>query len=103
MKASLPLYFTSSSTVTPTITNIKAVASGAALSTNNDTFVKSYPGATSKLATTSIPNVTSAGSASTWAFSMGTGSAAETLIISGGNSTAPTLGTAIRFPLRWLP
>lgn len=48
-----------------------------------------------KLTTTSVPNVTSAGSASTWAFSMGTGNDAETLIISGANSTAPTLGTAI--------
>lgn len=60
----------------------------------NDTFVKSYPGATSKLATTTVPNVTSAGSASTWSFAMGTGTDAETLIISGGNGSAPTLGTA---------
>lgn len=71
-----------------------------------DTFVKSYPGATSKLQTTtvpnvtgstdvSIPNVTSAGSASTWGFALGTGDDAETLIISGGNGTAPTLGTAL--------
>lgn len=48
----------------------------------------------SKLETTSVPNVTSAGSASTWDFAMGTGNNAETLIISGTNSTAPTLGTA---------
>lgn len=41
----------------------------------------------------SIPNVTSAGSASTWSFAMGTGTEAETLIISGTNSVAPTLGT----------
>jgi hypothetical protein len=60
-----------------------------------DTFVKSYPGATSKLVTTSVPNVTAAGSASTWLFAMGTGNDSETLIISGANSTAPTLGTAI--------
>lgn len=59
-----------------------------------DTFVKSYPGATSKLQTTTVPNVTSAGSASTWGFALGTGDDAETLIISGGNGTAPTLGTA---------
>lgn len=39
----------------------------------------------------SIPNVTSAGSASTWSFSV----ANETLTISGGNGSAPTLGTAI--------
>lgn len=50
---------------------------------------------TSKLATTTVPNVTSAGSASTWSFAMGTGTGnEETLIISGGNGTAPTLGTA---------
>lgn len=45
--------------------------------------------------TTSVPNVTAAGSASTWSFQMGTGTAAETLIISGANGSAPTLGTAI--------
>lgn len=87
---------TFSTTVTPTTTNIKATASGTAVGADGtDTFVKSYPGATSKLVTTSIPNVTSAGSASTWSFGMGSGDDAETLIISGGNSTAPTLGTAI--------
>lgn len=108
---------TFTTSVTPTTTNIKATASGAAVGANGtasvvtgyespstDTFVKSYPGATSKLATTtvpnvtgntdvSIPNVTSAGSASTWAFAMGTGTDAETLIISGANGSAPTLGT----------
>lgn len=41
----------------------------------------------------SIPNVTSAGSASTWNFQMGSGTESETLIISGANSVAPTLGT----------
>lgn len=50
--------------------------------------------ATSKLETTTVPNVTSAGTASTWNFAMGTGNNAETLIITGANSTAPTLGTA---------
>lgn len=61
-----------------------------------DTFVKSVTAETNKnLVTTSVPNVTSAGSASTWTFTMGTGDASETLIIGGGNSTAPTLGTAI--------
>ena len=48
----------------------------------------------SKLATTSIPNVTSTGSASTWAFNMDQ-TDAEMLVISGSNGTAPTLGTAI--------
>lgn len=98
---------TFTTTVTPATTNIKATASGAAVGADGtDTFVKSYPGTTSKLATTTvpnvtgntdvtIPNVTSAGSASSWSFSMGTGADAETLIISGANGTAPTLGTAL--------
>lgn len=83
---------------------------------NKDTFVKSVTAETNKnLVTTtvpnvtgntsvsipnvtgntsvSIPNVTNAGSASTWSFTMGTGDDSETLIISGTNSTAPTLGT----------
>jgi hypothetical protein len=62
---------------------------------STDTFVKSYPGTTSKLSTTTVPNVTSAGSASSWSFAMGTGNDSETLIISGSNGTAPSLGTAI--------
>ena len=72
----------------------------------SDTFVKSYPGQSGKLETTtvpnvtgnasvSIPNVTSVGSASTWNFAMGTGNEATTLIISGGNGAAPTLGSAL--------
>lgn len=72
----------------------------------SDTFVKSYPGQSGKLETTtvpnvtgnasvSIPNVTSVGSASTWNFAMGTGNEATTLIISGGNGAAPSLGTAL--------
>ena len=96
---------TFTTTVTPSTTNIKATASGTAVGADGtDTFVKSYPGTTQKLATTtvpnvtgntdvSIPNVTSAGAASTWNFAMGTGNDAETLIISGANGTAPTLGT----------
>lgn len=75
-----------------TFTNASSAVSFSGGST--DTFVKSYPGTTSKLATTTVPNVTSAGSASTWSFAMGTGTDAETLIISGGNGSAPTLGTA---------
>lgn len=86
---------TFTTTVTPSTTNIKATASGTAVgASGTDTFVKSYPGTTSKLATTTVPNVTSAGSASTWSFTMGTGNNAETLIISGANGSAPTLGTA---------
>lgn len=61
-----------------------------------DTATVSYvTSSASKLVTTSVPNVTNVGSASTWAFEMGTGADAETLIISGINSVAPTLGTAI--------
>ena len=64
--------------------------------TTEDTFVKSVTAETNKnLVTTTVPNVTAAGSASTWNFGLGSGAEAETLIISGANSTAPTLGTAI--------
>ena len=94
---------------TPSTTNIKATASGTAVGADGtasavtgyanpttDTFVKSVSAETGKnLVTTSIPNVTNAGSASTWSFAMGSGTASETLIISGTNSVAPTLGTAI--------
>lgn len=72
-------------TVTPTTTNIKATASGTAVGADGTatvltgvkasgtaTFVKSYPGATSKLATTSV------GSASGWSA-----------------GSLPSLGTAI--------
>lgn len=98
---------TFTTTVTPEVSSAQISIGGAAVEANGtDTFVKSYPGATSKLATTTvpnvtgntdvtIPNVTSAGSASTWAFAMGTGNDAETLIISGANGSAPTLGTAL--------
>ena len=73
---------TFTTTVTPTTTNIKATASGTAVgASGTDTFVKSYPGTTSKLAKTTvpnvtgntdvtIPNVTSVGSASTWSFAI---------------------------------
>ena len=63
--------------------------------TNGTETVSKVTKTASKLATTTVPNVTSAGSASTWSFTMGTGTGnTETLIISGANSTAPTLGTA---------
>lgn len=95
-------------TVTPSTTYLGATASGTAVGADGtaaaitgfgthstDTFVKSVSAETNKnLVTTTVPNVTSAGSASTWSFTMGSGDAAETLIISGANSTAPTLGTA---------
>lgn len=87
---------TFTTTVTPATTNIKATASGTAVTTTpSDSFVKSYPGSTNKLVTTSVPNVTSAGTAPTWNFALGTGADAETLIISGNNGSATTLGTAI--------
>ena len=88
-----------------TFTAAASAVSFAAHTTDN--FVKSVSAVTGKKMVTttvpnvtgntdvSIPNVTNAGSASTWDFAMGTGTAAETLIISGGNSTAPTLGTAL--------
>lgn len=96
-------------TVTPSTTYVKATASGTAIgsdgtanavtgyeNTTSDTFVKSVSAETDKsLDTTSVPNVTAAGTASTWSFTMGSGDAAETLIIGGANGTAPTLGTAI--------
>ena len=86
-------------TVTPNTTNVKATASGTAVGVassgnaitglgtpSTEKFVKSYPGHT-----TTVPNVTNKGSASTWAFSV----ADETLQISGANGSAPTLGAAI--------
>ncbi len=105
---------TFTTTVTPATTNIKATASGAAVGADGtDTFVKSYPGTTSKLVTTTVPNVTDntdvsipnvtgntsvTANKSTWTFTMGTGTASETLIIGGGNgsdvtATNTTLGT----------
>lgn len=63
--------------------------------TNGTESVSSVSNTTSKLVTTSVPNVTSVGSASTWSFTLGSGAEAETLVIGGANSTAPTLGTAI--------
>ena len=74
---------TFTTTVTPTTTNIKATASGGAVTASGtDTFVKSYPGATSKLATSTIKGVSSTAD-KTLVFSMGTGNDSETLIISG--------------------
>lgn len=56
---------TFSTTVTPQNTNVRATASGTALSTNNDSFVKSYPGVSSKLVTTSIKGVSGTTSVAT--------------------------------------
>ena len=73
---------TSNKLVTTTVPNVTS---------NDDVSIPNVTGNTD----VTIPNVTSAGSASTWSFAMGTGNNAETLIISGANSTAPTLGTAL--------
>lgn len=96
-------------TVTPTTTYLKATAAGATVGADGtasaitgfgahttDTFVKSVSAETNKkLVTTTIPNVTNVGTSSTWSFTIGTSDESETLIIGGGNSTTPTLGTAI--------
>lgn len=56
---------TFTTTVTPTTTNIKATASGTDVGANGiETFVKSYPGTTSKLVTTSISGVSGSTTAS---------------------------------------
>ena len=95
--------------VTPSTTYLGATATGAAVGADGtatvitdfaspatDTFVKSVSAETGKnLVTTTVPNVTSAGTAASWTFTMGSGDNAETLIIGGGNGTAPTLGNAI--------
>ena len=65
-------------------------------SPTKQTFVKSVSAETNKkLVTTTVPNVTNVGAPSSWNFAMGSGNDAETLIISGANGSAPTLGTAI--------
>lgn len=58
---------------------------------STETFVKSYPGATSKLVTTSVPNVTSAGTAASWSATV----ADEVLTFAWTANTPATLGTAI--------
>lgn len=106
---------------------MQAKASGGSVEASaTDTFVKSYPGATSKLVTTTVPNVTgntavsipnvtgntevsipnvTGNAAKTLTFSMGTGAEATTLIIGGtgfasGSNTYQasevTLGTELK-------
>ena len=58
---------------------------------STESVVKSYPGATSKLETTSIPNVTSAGTAASWSATVQN----EVLAFSWTANTPATLGTAI--------
>ena len=91
---------TFSTTVTPTTT--KLVTTTGKLVTGSDTATLVSNEVSKKLITTSVPNVTSAGTASTWSFTMGSDNSGNggsdestTLIISGGNGTAAALGTAI--------
>lgn len=77
---------------------LSAAASGTAISFPNattTTYVSSVSATRKYLATENVPNMTSVGSASNWSFTMGTGNDSETLIISGANGSAPTLGTPI--------
>lgn len=60
-----------------------------------DGAIQSSTVTSTTLKSISVPNVTSVGTASTWSFTVGTGNDANTLIISGSNGTAPTLGPAI--------
>lgn len=108
---------TFTTTVTPTTTNIKATASGAAVGADGtaaaitgfnthttDTFIKSVSAKNQRLVTTDVPNVTRnsnvTANKSTWTFTMGIDDDAETLIIGGGNgsdviATNTVLGTPI--------
>lgn len=63
--------------------------------TNGTESVSKVTKTDSKLVTTTVPSVSSVGTSSTWSFTMGSGTEAETLIIDGANSTTPTLGTAV--------
>lgn len=58
---------------------------------STESVVKSYPGATSKLETTSVPNVTSVGTAASWSATVSN----EVLAFSWTANTPATLGTAI--------
>ena len=84
--------------VTTTITGTNGTESVSKVTkTASKLVTTTVPNVTANTSVT-IPNVTSAGSASTWNFRMGDptqGENPEALIISGTNSTAPTLGTAL--------
>ena len=96
-----------------TNTNIKATASGTALSTDTASFVKSYPGATTNLKTASITPVggtttvpgsvsVTAGSAAAWSASVASDGTLSfsftantpTAVTVGANKTVATSGTA---------
>lgn len=83
---------------------LSASASGTAVGANGTaTAVTGYPNVTTataidgfnltsgNLVTDTVDGLSTTGSASTWSFTMGTGSDAETLIISGTNGVAPTV------------
>ena len=93
--SALPSNATFSTTVTPTTSKLKVNIDGSTQLYCTDKLVTTTVPNVTGNTNVSIPNVTSVGSASTWSFAMGTGTDAETLIISGSNSTAPTLGTAL--------
>lgn len=108
-KTALGSNATFSTSVTRTSKKIKATAqaTGAAVGSTNDTFVKSYTPETQKLDTVKVPNVSlgaasevrgveNVGTASTWEFSVD--EASETLTISGANSTVPTLAAVVSVP-----
>lgn len=96
--------FTASGTaVGKTTKYLSASASGTAVGANGTaTAVTGYPNTTTataidgfslvsgNLVTDTVNGMATTGSASTWSFTMGTGNDAETLIISGTNSVAPT-------------
>lgn len=73
-------------------TAVAVAKAGTAVSIPNVTGNTSVKASKVSITNKSIPNVTSVGSASTWSFSVGTDGV---LTISGSNSVAPTLGTAI--------
>ena len=97
--------FTASGTaVGKTTKYLSASASGTAVGADGTaTAVTGYPNATTataidgfnltsgNLVTDTVDGLSTTGSASTWSFTMGTGSNSETLIISGTNSVAPTV------------
>lgn len=66
------------------------------LSVTKDNFVKTVTPTMKYLKGVDVTPISSVGAASTWAFQMGSGAEATTLIITGGNGTAPTAGSAIR-------
>lgn len=74
-------------------TRIKATASGTAVSAQKTQVLTGITPTMMELDTDTVPNVTGVGAPSTWGFAMGSGADAETLIISGANGSAPTLGT----------